>query len=776
VNIHASGNWEPHGTTASCQAVPERTGEVDRLQLALLARATEISRLLETQSKPATEIKAARQALLDLRREADSLRDEFEAHDTRRVAHIHFLHDEIAALRSSTSWRMTAPVRAIANTLQRLRLTAHRLLGLVSEAGAVFLGRAVLGLLRHYRQYVPERIRRFASAHLPSRFKRPRVLERAIAVTGYEKWILQNEKFDDGDRNLIHAHIASFEKNVKISVLMPVYDTPVAYLQEALDSVLNQLYRNWELCIADDASASEEVRETLRSYARQDDRIKVRFRDTNGGICVSTNTALEMATGEWIVLMDHDDALAPHALYLVAEAINRDPGLAIIYSDEDHLDEKGRRNTPYFKPDWDYDLCLSQNLINHLGAYRTAIAREVGGFRKGVEGSQDWDFALRVLEAAGHAKVHHIPFILYHWRQTCQMFSAASAARTLDAACRAVSGHLERTGQAAEVTALGLSSHLRVRRRLPAQRPLVSIIVPTKDQSRLLKICIDGLTNRTSYKPVEIVIVDNGSCEPNARNLIAALRFRDDFIVVEDKGPFNFSRLVNAGIAASSGEICVLLNNDVDVINADWLDEMVAHALRPEVGAVGAKLYYADGTLQHGGVLLGVGGVAGHQHRCAPRDAGGYFGRLHFSHSLSCVTAACLAVRRAVYDEVAGFDEEHLAVAFNDVDFCIRVREAGYRIIWTPHAQLYHYESRSRGADTTSEKAARFSAETGYMRTKWGHILDNDPFYNPNLSLKSDFFELAPTSRVRRPWLNGCTAGAQSGGSVRPSCQGRLFG
>jgi glycosyltransferase involved in cell wall biosynthesis len=569
---------------------------------------------------------------------------------------------------------------------------------------------------------------------------------------GYENWIFQNDKLGNDDRSLIRSHIASFRNRPKFSILMPVYNAPAQYLRVAIGSVLDQLYQDWELCLADDASTSAEVRKTLHEFAQKDDRITVRYRDINAGICACTNTALEMATGEWIVLMDHDDMLAEHALYLVAEVISRNPDLAIIYSDEDYIDEKGRRNGPYFKPDWDYDLFLGQNLINHLGVYRTALARQVGGFRSGFEGSQDWDLSLRVLEASPDCRVHHIPFVLYHWRQTAQTFSNTSIARAIDAARRAVSEHLARTGQAAEVIPVGQSSHLRIKRILPVQLPLVSVIVPTKDRRKLLQKCIDGLVNCTTYKPLEIVIVDNGSSEPDAIDFLSELRTRADFVIVEDNSSFNFSRLVNRGVTASCGEICVLLNNDVGMINADWLDELVSHALRPEVGAVGAKLFYSDDTLQHGGVILGIGGVAGHQHRYVARGSYGYFGRLKLTHGLSCVTAACLATRRAVYDAVGGFNEKHLAVAYNDVDFCIRVREAGFKIIWTPHAELYHYESLSRGYETTPGKVSRFAAEKKYMRTKWGEVLDNDPFYNANLSLNSESNEFAVTSRVRKPW------------------------
>ncbi len=569
----------------------------------------------------------------------------------------------------------------------------------------------------------------------------------------YTSWIIQNDMLTDADRLHIGRHIDALHYKPKFSILMPAYNTPGRYLRPAIDSVLAQLYRDWELCIVDDASSSGEVRDILEEYARQDTRIRVAFRETNGGISACTNTALSMASGDWVVLMDHDDLLSEHALYLVAEALNRHPDAAIVYSDEDHIDARGERSQPYFKPDWDYDLFLGQNLISHLGAYRADLARRVG-FREGFDGSQDWDFALRVLDAEPGAKVHHIPFILYHWRQTDQAFSTKSLARACDAAERAVNDHFARTGQAAVAAPEGHSSYLRVRRELPAQRPLVSVVIPTRDRSELLRICIAGLVERTDYAPLEIIVVDNGSGEAEALSFLAELRARDDVRVVEDSGPFNFSRLVNRGVAASSGDVCVLLNNDIDVIHADWLDEMVSHTLRPEVGAVGAKLYYANDTIQHGGVMLGLLHVAGHVHRHAPRQSPGHFNRLNLTHNLSCVTAACLAIRREAFDEMGGFNEQDLAVSFNDVDFCIRLRQAGYRIIWTPHAELYHYESLSRGdPNKTPESAARNSSEVTYMRAQWGPVLDNDPFYNPNLSLDTESFDIATTTRVQKPWL-----------------------
>jgi glycosyltransferase involved in cell wall biosynthesis len=610
--------------------------------------------------------------------------------------------------------------------------------------------RAGAAVLPYYRHYVPHGLR----AAVPVRLRH---LGKAKLVapppkSAYEEWIRANDTLSDDDRRLIRSHIAALSTRPTFSILMPVYNPPVNFLCQAIDSVLDQLYGDWELCIVDDASTSTEIRKTIEGYAASDRRIKPLYRPVNGGISAATNTGLATAGGDWLVLMDHDDLLSEHALYLVAEAIDRNPDAAIFYSDEDRLNPQGERYGPYFKSDWDYDLFLGLNLVSHLGVYRMSLARKVGGFREGFEGSQDWDFALRVLDASPVANVQHIPFVLYHWRQFEATFSSTSLQRARAAAQRAVNEHFVRIGVNATAEPEGHSSHLHVKRPLPADRPLVSIIIPTKNKCDLLRACIDGIDNRTGYRPVELVVVDNGSDENDALAFLTGLRQRNDTIIVDDAGPFNFSRLVNRGVAASSGKVCVLLNNDVDVINPQWLEELVSHALRPDVGAVGAKLYYPDDSIQHGGAILGVRGVAAHVHKGAPRNSPGYFNRLNMTHNLSCVTAACLAVRRKVFDEIGGFNERDLKVAFNDVDFCIRVRQGGYKVIWTPHAELYHFESVSRGSDATPENAARFRAEIDYMRKVWEPILDNDPSYNRNLSLQGECFDLDGSTRVRRPW------------------------
>ena len=657
------------------------------------------------------------------------------------------------ALKASTSWQTTRPLRAVSRRVQWFRRNTRRGSKLLWWLVTGRFGQAGEALLPYYRRYVPRRVRTMIPQKWRHAVNPPVGRAPAKSKPDYREWIIRNDTLSDQDRHLIRHHIESFEIRPKLSILMPVHDTPSEYLREAIESVRNQLYQDWELCVVDDASTNRDIRVMLDNYARKDRRVRPAFRDRNSGISACTNTALEMASGEWIVLMDHDDTLSEHALYLLAEAINNNPDTTIIYSDEDHIDAAGRRYNPYFKPDWDYDFLLGQHFINRFCAYRADLAHQVGGFREGFEGAENRDFTLRVLDASPDMQAHHIPFILYHKRWTSEHVSQSASAQSRDTAARAVNEHFVRTGQAAVAIAQDCSGHLRIRRMLPAERPLVSIVIPTKDRCDLLKTCIDGLLNRTDYQPIEIIIVDNGSSEPDACAYLEKIGSHHNVKVLQDPRPFNFSRLVNQGVTASTGPITVLLNNDVDVINPDWLDEMVSHVLRPEVGAVGAKLYYANDTLQHGGVILGLGGVAGHAHRFLPRQSPGYFNRLNVTHTLSCVTAACVATRRQIYDSLGGFNERDLTVALNDVDFCVRVRQAGYKIIWTPHAQLYHHESISRGVDRTPEQRFRAHAERDYMRKQWGFVIDNDPFHNPNLSLKTLCFDLADFSRVSKPWL-----------------------
>jgi glycosyltransferase involved in cell wall biosynthesis len=549
-------------------------------------------------------------------------------------------------------------------------------------------------------------------------------------------------------REKLARRVEAMEGGPLISVIMPTYNPNPAWLREAIESVRAQIYPNWELCIADDASTSNGVREVLEAYSRSDARVKVVFRPQNGHISASSNSAIELATGSWLALMDHDDLLPAHALYCVAECIVAHPDVRLIYSDEDKVDEGGHRFGPYFKPDWNVDLFRSQNMFSHLGVLSTDLVRDVGGFRVGLEGSQDWDLVLRCMERVEPTQIRHIPRVLYHWRVHGESTAKSMGAKPYAAVAgeRALNEHLARTGVQGAAEYLGFG--FRVRYALPQALPLVSLIIPTRNALQLVKQCIESIEAKTSYPNYEIILVDNGSDDPSALAYFKELDARANIRVLRDDRPFNYAALNNAAVAQAQGELVALVNNDIEVITPDWLSEMVSIALQPGVGAVGARLWYPNMTLQHAGVILGVGGIAAHAHRGMPAGREGYGGRAGLIQSFSAVTAACLVIRKSIYEQVGGFDGVHLQVAFNDVDFCLRVREAGYRNVWTPYAELMHHESATRGKDLSPEKRARFEREVAYMRERWGELLENDPAYSPNLMLAREDFSYAWPPRL----------------------------
>jgi GT2 family glycosyltransferase len=571
----------------------------------------------------------------------------------------------------------------------------------------------------------------------------------------YRRWVAAFDTLDDGDRAAIRRQIAMLADCPVISIVMPVYNTPEAYLRAAIASVRAQIYPHWELCIADDASSLPHVVPILQQAAAMDDRIRWIRRPVNGHISAATNTALTLVSGEWIALMDHDDILPEHAIYMLAAEISEHPQAQVIYSDEDRIDDNGLRSNPYFKPDFDPDLLLGQNVFNHLTAYRLELLQRLGGLRQGFEGSQDHDLALRAAGSVKPGQIRHIPAVLYHWRQSSNSvsFSESDLASCADASRRAVREHLGKRGVRANIVPASLArNYNRVIWPVPEPAPLVSVIVPTRDQSELLATCVDGLLNRTDYPAIEVLIVDNNSSSPKALAYFAKIQADARVRVIAAPGPFNYADLNNRAAAQARGEILLLLNNDIKVIDRDWLREMVSHAARHDVGAVGARLIYADGRLQHGGIVLGVGGVAGHYRVGERRNSAGPFGWLALTRTTSAVTGACLAVRREVYEEVGGLDAQNLAVGFGDVDLCLRIRECGYRNVWTPEAELYHLESASRGLDLKGEKAERFSRETEVMLARWNGALQSDPCWNPNLSLDNAYGVPAWPPRRERPW------------------------
>ena len=568
----------------------------------------------------------------------------------------------------------------------------------------------------------------------------------------YSRWIQCYDRLQRDDLGRIREQIAQFHYSPLISVLLPVYNSNLKWLRRAISSVQTQLYPRWELCIVDDASTHRKIWPYLQKYARRDQRIKLMRRTENGHISAASNDALRLATGDFVALLDHDDELAATALYFVTLALNKNPDLQLLYSDEDKLDAQNQRFEPYFKPDWNPELFLAQNFISHLGVYRTDLVRRVGGFRVGFEGSQDYDLTLRCIEEIQPKQVEHLPWVLYHWRAGDQSTASEATAKPYaqDAARRAVQEHLERQRIAGTVVP-SFDIYLQTKYALPTEERLVTIIIPTRDQAPRLKKCLHSIFNQTDYRPYEVLVLDNESDDSETLEFLAELRKRNGVRVERIEGGFNYSRLNNRGVELSRGSLIALLNNDVEVINDDWLSEMVSRAVQPKVGMVGARLWYPNGTIQHGGVVLGAGGVASHAHAGLRRDEPGYFARAHLAQDVSTVTTACAVVKREAFLQVGGFDE-NLAVTFNDVDFCLRLREAGYRILWTPYAELIHHESSSRGFDNSAPKQVRCLGEVDYMKSKWGDILLSDPFYNPNLSLDENLFSLAFPPRTTKPW------------------------
>ena len=568
----------------------------------------------------------------------------------------------------------------------------------------------------------------------------------------YGFWVRSH---DDPAPSAIAAFVAANDRlaaKPTVSLIVPVYNTPERWLRAAIESVIAQTYPHWELCIADDASTSAATVAVLAEYSVRDKRIRVTRRKVNGHISAASNSALALATGKYVALLDHDDEIAPTALYWMVEAIERNPDAVLVYSDEDKIDEDGNRFDPYFKPDWNPELALCQNFVNHLTVYRRDAVIAAGGFREGFEGSQDWDLMLRLVGGASPStsSVVHVPRVLYHWRSTAGSTALSSDAKgyASDAGVRAVTESIMRRTIDARVEKTTEGYH-RIRYALPPAPPMVSIIIPTRNAKALVETCMESLIRLTAYPAYEIILVDNQSDDAESLRYFNALEARGVRVLRYD-APFNFSAINNFAVDRANGDIVLLLNNDIEVIDDGWLTELVSHAVKPENGVVGGKLLYPDRTIQHAGVVVGFGGVAGHIGLHQPRDFPGQMSRCRVAQNMTAVTGACLALRKSVYLEAGGLDAQNLKVAFNDIDLCLKVAALGYRNVWTPHAELIHHESASRGYEDTPEKQARFAGEARFMMNKWGDALLSDPAYNPNLDLERQVFALAFPPRVNR--------------------------
>ncbi len=521
-----------------------------------------------------------------------------------------------------------------------------------------------------------------------------------------------------------------------ISVIMPVYNTPEPFLREAIQSVLNQVYPNWELCIADDASTHSYIKPILQEYQAKDNRIKVNFRKSNGHISANSNSALELATGEYIALLDHDDILTPDALYEVVSFLNQHPEADMIYSDEDKLNENNQLNSPFFKPDWCPDSFLSRMYTCHLGIYRRELVNQVGQFRVGYEGSQDYDLVLRFTEKTD--KIFHIPKVLYHWRIHSDSAASGTAAKpyAYQASLKALQDAIDRRGEAGTVQPVeGFLGHYLVRYEIKDYKK-VSIIIPTRDLGEVLDRCLESIFTQSTYPNYEVILIDNGSVEDQTYKIIEHWKKKEKyrFKCYSLDIPFNYSKINNYGVSQASGDYLLFLNNDTEVITPDWIEAMVEQVQRPSIGAVGALLLYPDDTIQHAGVVMGLGGVAGHSYYKMPSEIPGYFGNLLGINNVSAVTAACLMCRREVFESIGGFDEE-LAIAYNDIDFCLKIRQQGYHNIFLSHVILYHHESKSRKHYQKSpEKKKILKQEFKLMEERWQEIIHNDPCYSPHLS------------------------------------------
>ena len=535
-----------------------------------------------------------------------------------------------------------------------------------------------------------------------------------------------------------------FDYKPLISIAVPAYQTPVEFLKQMIESLISQTYSEWELCIANASPDNEEMQKVLADYSARDSRVRFCNLKENLGIAENTNQAFAMAKGEFMGLLDHDDLLAPNALYEIVKALQDHPEADALYTDEDKVTtELDEHFQPHLKPDFNLDLLRSNNYICHFFVVRRSIVEKAGGFRKEVDGAQDYDFIFRCTENA--REVLHVPEILYHWRthKASNADNPASKMYAFEAGKRAIEANLERTGTK------GIVSHTRDlgfhRVKYPVQgNPLVSVIIPNKDEKETLQTCLEMLEKNTSYQNFEIIIIENNSTTDEIFKYYKELSKDPRIHLLRWGKEFNYSAINNFGVAHAKGEYLLFLNNDVKAINPDWMEEMLGVCQRPEVGGVGAKLIYPDNTIQHAGCVIGMGGIAGHMFVDMPADRTGYLHKASLLQDMSAVTAACLMMKKNVFEEAGGFTED-LAVAFNDVDLCLKVRKNDHLIVYDPYARLYHMESKTRGAEDSKEKIRRFQTEIEYMRCHWLDILKNgDPYYNKNLSLTKWNYSLKP--------------------------------
>ncbi|TMB98842.1 MAG: glycosyltransferase [Chloroflexi bacterium] len=697
----------PDGANAD-GAAPARKG---------VRRVNAVGALMANEQKARAELEArgARIGRLEEeRRQQQKLISELESRLASAQAQIRSLDEHIRALTNTMGWRLLERLRRVVRAAapprspQRLALVAgKRAVGIVQTRGPMAL--------------VEKTVRVWEWPSTIGTLRRPTRRAPLDLTEQYQAWLARNA-VTAAKARVLRARSRAFGYRPKVSIIVAVYDPEPDWLSDCINSVQEQAYENWQLCIADDASTRPDVCEMVGRYAEEDQRIQVKYLERNEGIVGASNAALALATGDFVGLLDHDDELKPDALYEVVKLLNENPDLDYIYTDEDKKDGEGRLVEPFFKPDWSPDLLMSVNYVTHFSVFRRALVETAGGFRPGFDGSQDYDLVLRVTESTD--RIAHIARPLYTWRKARGSAAAEVQAKAyaITAAKAALEDALKRRGQEGEVSEAPVPGRHRVRYRTKDTK--VAIIIPTRDRVDMLSRSIASIREKSTYPNFDVIVVDNDSRDPET------LRYLDEFggRVVRYPHEFNFAAIVNIGARESADAGALLfLNNDTEVIAPGWIEAMLEHAQRPEVAAVGARLLYPDGRPQHEGVIVGLaGGSAGNV------DHGGYFALGETTHNCSAVTAACMMTRPDVFHEIGGF-EERLRVAFNDVDFCLRARAKGYSIVYTPYALLYHYESASRGRLHPME-------DEQFFRKRWGNPGKyRDPYYNPNLDLLHPF-------------------------------------
>ena len=586
--------------------------------------------------------------------------------------------------------------------------------------------------------------------------------EKELQYGDYGGWIKYNEP-KDADLKIQMKRKFDFEP--KISVVVPMYNTKEKFFKELIKCMMDQTYSNWELCLAD---GSPKQNDNLKKYYEQDKRIKYKYLDGNLGIAGNSNAAIGMATGDYIALLDHDDVLADYALYEIVYNLNKFPNAEFLYSDEDKIDENGNRYDAYFKPDIAPDTLRCQNYICHFSVFKKELMEKLGGFRENYDGAQDYDIFLRMLEITDPKNISHVPKILYHWRvhnESTAKLNSNAKNYAFEAGKKAIEDHIKRVGLEGTVSKGCIDGIYRIDYKVIGE-PRVSIVIPNKDGKDILEVCINSIFEKSTYKNFEIVITENNSETNEIFDYYKTLLKNDKIKIVnyntgkrietedecsleytnknrrEVKSGFNYSAIINYGVKNTTGEYVVQLNNDTELITPNWLELMLGFCQRKDVGAVGVKLYYQDETIQHAGIIVGIGGIAGNRFKSIPKSGHGYFAKESMIENLSAVTAACIMTPKSIYEEV-GWMDEGLAVAFNDVDFCLKIREKGYLVVYNPFIEFWHYESKTRGQEDSPAKIKRFQGEMSRFEQRWPEILDSgDPYYNINLSLDTEVYHM----------------------------------